>query len=206
MRRVWLGGGSVQRAAGRSDQAEARRLHGRLGYGQIEVALSHYRGLIALVGAARTLERGTRTVLGFDFGHTLVKRAVLTYGDGALQHIEPLSPRLADWRAIYPPEDDEAALGRSVLAFMTGVICETAAEAPQAEPLAVVSVAAYKQQGRLVGNGPYASIHAAAGDEWADSILTTAISERAGSCLRRFGRSTTAPPQPWRMLVHPMPR
>lgn len=156
VRRVWLGGGLSSGRLGEIIAAEARRFVVELGYSQIEVALSHYRDLIALVGAARTLEARERTVLGFDFGHTLVKRAVLTYRDGALQQIEPLPPRLADWRAIYPLDDDEAALGRSVLAFMTEVIRETAAEAPQAEPLAVVSVAAYKQQGRLVGNGPYA--------------------------------------------------
>jgi hypothetical protein len=94
-----------------------------------------------------------------------------------------LAPRLTDWRAIYPADDDEAALGSAVLDLLAGLIAETVAEAPQAEPLALVSVAAYKQRGRLVGNGPYAAIHAAAGDIPADAIVSTAASRRAGAPL-----------------------
>ena len=180
VRRVWLGGGLTSGRLGEAIAAEARDGLAELGCGQIEVGLSPYRDLIALIGAARTLEARDRTVLGFDFGHTLVKRAVLTYRNAALQAIDPLPPRLADWQAIYPPEEDEAALGCTVLDFMAGAICETAAEVPQAEPFAVVSVAAYKQQGQLMGNGPYASIHASAADAPADRILAAAISERAG--------------------------
>lgn len=193
VRQVWLGGGLSSGRLGETIAAEARQILDELGYGRIEVTLSPYRGQIALVGAARTLAftagasaipgaRGRRRVLGLDFGHTLIKRAVLTYVDGTLTNLGPLSPRLIDWRTIDPGQD-EAALGRAVLALLADAIAEIAAEAPHVEPLALVSVAAYKQRGRLVGNGPYATIHAAAGDLPAAGIISAAASDRAGHPL-----------------------
>lgn len=76
VRRVWLGGGLSSGRLGETIAAEARQLLQELGYGQIEVALSPYRGQIALVGAARLLNAapGTRSavqercLLGLDFG------------------------------------------------------------------------------------------------------------------------------------------
>jgi hypothetical protein len=190
VQQIWLGGGLSSGRLGEIIAAEARLLLEELAYKQIEVALSPYRGQIALVGAARMLafaagapasqgKRGRRSVLGLDFGHTLIKRAVLTYVDGALTSLDSLEPRLTDWRVIDPGQGD-AALGRRVLALLADTIAHTAAEAFWAEPLALVSVAAYKQRGRLVGNGPYAAIHAAAGDLPARDILSAAASRRAG--------------------------
>lgn len=184
IRTVSLGGGLSADALGETIAASARGLLDELGC-NIAVRLSPYRDLVALVGAARTLPRppdepDQRTVLGFDFGQTLAKRAVLHYAAGALMDVAALPPLLAEWADIYPAEEDDAALGRSVLAYVTGVIAQTAAEQPQAEPVALVSVAAYLQGGRLAGNGPFASIHAAAGDRPAAQILGEAASRRAG--------------------------
>jgi hypothetical protein len=189
VRRVWLGGGLSSGRLGETIAAAARRLLGELDHGQIDVALSPYRGQIALVGAARMFsharsdrQRRTTQVVGLDFGHTLVKRAVLTYEHGALVGVDLLSPRLTDWRVIYAGQD-EVGLGRNVLALLADTIVATAAEAPQAEPVALVSVAAYKERGRLVGNGPYAAIHAAAGDLPADVIVSAAATQCAGTLI-----------------------
>jgi hypothetical protein len=184
VRRVWLGGGLSSDQMGEAIAAAARQLLDELDHGQVDVALSPYRGQIALVGAARTFSHARydrqRRILGLDFGHTLVKRAVLTYEHGALVGVDLLSPRLTDWRVIYAGQD-EAGLGRNVLALLADTIVATAAEASQAEPVALVSVAAYKERGRLVGNGPYAAIHAAAGDLPADAIVSAAATQRAGT-------------------------
>ena len=188
IRTVWLGGGLTSGPLGEAIMTSARGLLGELGCGQPDVRLSPYRDLIALVGAARALpilpgEPAHRTVLGFDFGHTLVKRAVLHYADGALVVVVGLPSLLTEWSEIYPTEEDKAALGRRVLDFVVDVIAQTAAEQPDAEPVALVSIAAYKQNGRLVGNGPYASIHAAAGEGPAAQILSGAASQTVGRAV-----------------------
>ncbi|MEZ4767438.1 MAG: hypothetical protein R2844_03325 [Caldilineales bacterium] len=185
VRTVWLGGGLSSGVLGEAIAASARRLLVRLGYGDIDVRLSPYGGAVALAGAARTLphspgEPDQRRVLGFDFGQTLIKRAELSYEAGVLAGMAELPSLLVEWSEIYPAEEDAAALGRRVLSFIADVIARTVAERPDAEPLALVSVAAYKLNGRLAGNGPYASIHAAAGDRPAGEILGEAASRAAG--------------------------
>lgn len=188
IRTVWLGGGLSGGPLGAAIAVSARGLLDELSYEDVDVRLSPHAGLIALVGAARTLalspdETESRRVLGFDFGHTLVKRAVLDYRASALIEVDHVPPVLTEWSEIYPTEEDEAALGRRVLDFVAGVIAETVAEQPDAEPIALVSIAAYKQNGRLVGNGPYASIHAAEGDRPAAEILSQAASRAAGRAI-----------------------
>ncbi len=188
IRTVWLGGGLSSGPLGEAIAASARGLMEDLGYGEIDVRLSPYRHAIALVGAARTLpwrpdEPAERTVLGFDFGQTLAKRAVLRYEVGVLTTVDTLPSLLAEWSDIFALEENEIVLGRGMLHFMAGVIAQTAAEQPDAEPVALVSVAAYKQNGRLAGNGPYASIHAAAGDRPAADILSEAASRAAGRAI-----------------------
>ena len=188
IRTVWLGGGLSSGLLGETIAASARSLLDELGYIDVDVRLSPYTSLIALMGAARTLsllpnEPIRRRALGFDFGHTLVKRAVLDYEGGVLAQMESLPPVLTEWSEIYPAEEDRAALGRNVLHFMARVIGQTAAERPDAGPYAVTSVAAYKQNGRLAGNGPYASIHAAGGNRLANDILSEATSRAAGRAI-----------------------
>lgn len=188
IRSVWLGGGLSSDALGQAIAVSAHRLLRDLGYNDIDLRRSPYGGVIALVGAARTLpllpnEQQQRAVLGFDFGHTLVKRALLRYADGALVEVVGLPSLLTEWSEIYPVEEDEAALGRNVLCFITDIIAQTAAQRSDIEPVALVSVAAYKQKGRLVGNGPYASIHAAEGNRPAADILSQAASRAAGRTI-----------------------
>lgn len=200
---VWLGGGLTQGRLGEAVAAQARAQLDALGHGHIRVTVSPYRGLVAVVGAARmacatdtnrmegqpqqpeVLAQGTHSMrLALDFGHTLVKGAHLTYEAGRLTGVEPLERRLVNWAKILPqappPEPAPAEAGRSVLAFMVDTITESMARLPALEAPVLVSVAAYLQQGRLVGNGPYASIHATAQEPGADQLVADALSRRLG--------------------------
>ncbi|MEA3337062.1 MAG: hypothetical protein U9R25_14225 [Chloroflexota bacterium] len=184
VRTVWLGGGLSIGQLGDLIAEEAQTLLRAMHCGVITVKLSPYRDLVALVGAGRTvpvaLMDRQRTVLCLDFGHTLVKRAGLIFRDGVMVGLEPLAPRLADWQQILGQAEASEAVGFRVLNFVARTIAEALSELPQTEPAAIVSIAAYRQQGRLVGNGPYATIHAAGGQASAETIIGDAVGQRTG--------------------------
>lgn len=188
MRHVWLGGGLASGALGRWIELAARAHLADMGFGHLEVGRSPYLDLISVIGAARMFRKyaspGTTAtqakVLGFDFGHTLVKRAVLTYVDGALVKVTVLAPRLVDWQQICPVDEDPVGCGQAVLGFISDLITETAMAKTNATSLALVSVAAYTRNGRLMGNGPYATIHATKPKGAAEALIASAVTDKLG--------------------------
>lgn len=190
VRQVFLGGGLSSGRLGELLVTQATELIREHGYAQaVQVKLSPHRERIALVGVSRTLSmdgaglRGTRrAVLGFDFGHTLVKRAILRYDDGRLTNIESMTPHLVEWRELYDESQGKQEFGRNVLSFLARIIADTAAEAPAVEPLALVSIASHIRHGKLIESDSYAAIHAVS-DVEVDALVSAAASRHAGRQL-----------------------
>ncbi len=188
IRWVWLGGGLAQGSLGALIVEHARaclqELHGREA---IRLACSPFPQEMALLGAARYLPAGGRGALVLDCGHTLVKRAFVTLENGQLageRHFSPILVPLTHLGNPTPQPGPER--GRQVLNLVVEAIARTWAEA-KAEglgpgPEVMLSVAAYVEDGRLLGNGLYANISALERDT--RPLLSAAASQRIGKAVR----------------------
>ena len=141
---------------------------------------------MAVLGAGRYLPAPTRTALCLDFGQTTIKRACLEFEDGMIVRVrrsESLAREVAELPTTATPGPDA---GRKVLEVMAGAIVQTLDETvasgitPDADLM--LSVAAYVQGGRLLGNGLYASLNALADD--ARPLLADAIHAKTGRAMR----------------------
>jgi hypothetical protein len=185
--KIWLGGGLM------SGRLGALILQGAGGFldecglaGRIRLAPTSYGGEIALFGAARYLPSGSRQSLCLDLGQTLVKRACLRFEDEALDRVERFSPLPVDWDRLGVPSHPDPRRGRWVLDFVASAIVQTWEESVSrgcspGEDI-MLSVAAYVQNGRLLGNGIYAQMHAVAED--IRPFLVDLVSARVGVRIR----------------------
>jgi len=185
--RVWLGGGLMSGALGELIVRSARDCLAEYGYaGQLQVERSPYGEMMAVLGAGRYLPASTRAALCLDFGQTTIKRACLEFEDGVIVRVrrfESLAREVDELptTAMLGPD-----AGRKVLDVMAGAITQTLDEAvangitPDADLM--LSVAAYVQGGRLLGNGLYASLNALADD--ARPLLADAIHAQTGQVMR----------------------
>jgi hypothetical protein len=185
--RVWLGGGLMSGALGELIVQSARDCLAGYGYaGQLRVDRSPYGEMMAVLGAARYLSASTRAVLCLDFGQTTIKRACLEFEDGVMVRVrrfESLANDVDELPTTATPGPDAR---RKVLDMMRGAIAQTLDEAvacgitPDADLM--LSVAAYVQGGRLLGNGLYASLNALSDD--ARPLLGDAVFAQTGRALR----------------------
>lgn len=181
--RVWLGGGLMSPPLGEEVVTAARVCLAELGADRPQIALTPHRNELALLGAARYLPAGTRTALGLDCGHTQVKRAVVTLTDGAVTglHPSPPLPIPASFPHL-PAPAERLALGHALQDFVAGAIAQTLVESQAAGwevgPDLMLSVAAYVESGRLLGNGLYATLNALAED--VRPLLADAAQARTG--------------------------
>jgi hypothetical protein len=122
IRQVCLGGGLVSGALGPRLVTHARAVLTDAG---IALHISPYAPVLPLVGAARLVPPDTTAALVFDFGHTLVKRAVGVYHDGALAELRllPSVPTHFDNEAGDPA--DPASVARGVRDLMIGIMTDT---------------------------------------------------------------------------------
>ncbi len=185
--RVWLGGGLMSGALGELIVQSARDCLARHGYaGQPQVECSPYGEMIAVLGAGRYLPASMRTALCLDFGQTTIKRACLELEDGVMVRVRRFESLVRDVDGFPTTATLEPDIGRKVLDMMTGAIARTLDEAiacgitPNADLM--LSVAAYVQGGRLLGNGPYAGLNALADD--ARLLLADAVHARTGRAVR----------------------
>jgi hypothetical protein len=126
---VYLGGG-LSAALGQRMVEAARAEVARLSRSDVELHLAPYPAFMALIGAARgLLPAPSAPVPVFDFGQSVVKRGIATFGDGSLQHVH-LLPSLPA-----PAESD-------VVEFFFDVVTGRPA---------VVSIASYLADDRPIG-------------------------------------------------------
>ncbi len=184
---VWLGGGLMSGRLGALIVDSARAFLAEVGYaGQPGVGLAAHPGDMPLLGAARYLPPDTRCALCLDFGHTQAKRVCLHFSNGTLVAVYPYPalPTELDW--LGASQNHNPVTGRKVLDWMADTISETwrAVQADGFNPSAdvILSVAAYVQGGRLLGNGLYANLSTLTDD--ARPLLTNAVSQRVGQALR----------------------
>jgi len=187
IRKVWLGGGLVNGALGQLmlDHANAF-LQANGCEDQLAVDRSPQRGEMCLVGAGRYLPPSSCQVIGLDCGHTLVKRACFLLADGVIQAVRSYRPLAVDWQELGEPGDTAPHRGKSVLSFVTNAIAHTrtecVADGLQPEGDIMLSVAAYVEQGRLLGNGIYAQMMALTKD--ARTLLSASIERSIGEKTR----------------------
>jgi len=185
--RVWLGGGLMSGALGGLIVQSARDCLAEYDYsGQLRVERSPFGEMMAVLGAGRYLPASTCAALCLDFGQTTIKRACLEFEDGVMVRVrrfESLAREVDELPTTATPEPDT---GRKVLGVMAGAIAQTLDGAiasgitPDADLM--LSVAAYVQGGRLLGNGLYASLNALADD--ARPLLADAVRARTGRTVR----------------------
>lgn len=190
--RVWLGGGLLSPPLGEQVVAVARATLAELGLPRPQVALAPHGELLPLLGAARYLPPGARAALCLDGGHSRIKRAVVTLTGGRVTGLHPLPPlALPGGFPHLPAPTERLALGHALQELLVGTIARTLAESQAAGwevgPDLMLSVAAYVEEGRLLGHGLYATL----------SVLTDDVRPWLAAALQaRTGR-------PWRVhLIH----
>ncbi|MCU0519837.1 MAG: hypothetical protein MUF84_03990 [Anaerolineae bacterium] len=173
IRHVWLGGGIVSGDLGRAMLHHARTVLAESGCADMQLDLTIHQLHMAVLGAARYLPRATdatkaQRALIFDLGHTSVKRGVLTYSDDAVVHVAYLPAVPVAWRWRNSPDASRDIDGHQVLDFVVSVICATMDDAArqgwQVDSRIAMSIAAYVDGGRLLGNGMYARMSTLADD------------------------------------------
>lgn len=183
IRTIWLGGGVLSGMLGQQLVGHAAALLAELGYADaLRVALTPYRREMALLGAGRYAPEAATVALCFDFGQTMVKRGRLLLEHGVITGLDALSALPTDW--VFH-NDPTAALrydGEEVLAFVAGVLARTVEEAGACDAELLLSVAAYVDGGRLLGNGIYARMSTLAED--IRPLLAAAMQSRCGAASR----------------------
>lgn len=181
--RVWLGGGMMSGQLGASIVEQAHAFLAESGYAdQITLAASPHAGALPLLGAGRYLPAAADHALCLDFGHTLVKRACLSLTKGSLVRWHPYASLATGLDWLNAPNAPNPATGRWVLDFIADAVAQTLDQCladghiPGADVM--LSVAAYVEGGRLLGNGLYANLSTLADD--ARPLLAAAMSARTG--------------------------
>lgn len=185
IQKVWLGGGIVTGRLGTLMAEAAQAYLTQAGAdGHLTVAVDPHPALMTILGAGRYLPPVDHA-LCFDFGQTLVKRASLHFGEGALTDVRPLPSLVVDWDETGMLNMPDPARAGPVLRFVT----ETIARSLQRQACidrrpvcdVMVCIAAYVQGGRLLGNGIYAQMSALASD--LRPVLARSVADAAGHAV-----------------------
>ncbi len=183
IRQVYVGGGLLSGDLGRLIVDHAAALLRETGYdGALRVLRTPYREDMALLGAGRYFPAGMSRGLCFDFGHTTVKRALLVFDGGTLTQVSPLRPLPTRWVLRNDPAGALTFSGQWVLDFVTGAIVRTLDKREVSGSDLMLSVAAYVQGGRLLGNGIYARMSTLGED--VRLLLQEAVRERTRRVVR----------------------
>jgi hypothetical protein len=175
IRRVWLGGGIVSGELGAALIDHANALLTAVAEPAQPPPLTIQRTPrptdMAILGAGRALTaRSARRwhALVLDLGQTSAKRAVATVTEGVITRLTWLPTVPVSWRWRNDPAAGEGIDGRAVRDFVARTLVEGWAAAEglglTPEPEVAISIAAYTQGKKLLGNGIYARIHRLGGD------------------------------------------
>jgi hypothetical protein len=174
VRHVWMGGGVMSGDLGEAMLLHARTVLAESGCaGALQVTKTAVPRHMATLGAARYLlpsrtTAGNQVALALDLGQTSAKRAILTLERNTLTQVAWLPTLPVTWPWRNSPDAGHAIEGKEVLDFVTGTICRSLQEAQmrgmEVGPEMVMSIAAYMDGGRLLGNGIYARMQQLAED------------------------------------------
>lgn len=170
IRQVWLGGGIVSGELGTAliDHANAllSEVAGSAQPPRLTVRRTPRPTDMAILGVSRRLTaRSARRwhALVLDLGQTSAKRAIVTVTEGAITRLTWLPAAPVSWRWRNDPTAGEGIDGRAVRDFVVRTLVEGWAAAAglglAPEPEVAISIAAYTQGVKLLGNGIYARIH-----------------------------------------------
>ncbi len=183
IQKVWLGGGVLSGDLGGYLVTHAAALLAEWGYADVlSVQRTRYSGEMSLLGAGRYAPEAAQKVLCFDFGQTMVKRAWLNLEGGAITRLEILPSLPTDWLFRNDPTAALRYSGEEVLAFVADMLTRTAVETEFVDGDMLLSMAAYVEGGRLLGNGIYARM-SMLGDD-VRPLLEKAVHERCGLVCR----------------------
>ena len=179
----WIGGGLAGGRLGPRLVSQATATVRAAGMTECEARLASHPALLPLIGAARSAPPGWATASVFDFGQSVIKRALAVYAEGALVALRLLPPLPARHTA---PDEIGAEQARRLAEHMTATIGETwgsvGRHGPRHAPVIVASLAAYARDGQPLPRqgGPYAMMHVLSDN------LARWLSERASD---RIGRA-----------------
>ncbi|MBN1920140.1 MAG: hypothetical protein JW892_02755 [Anaerolineae bacterium] len=183
VRSVRLGGGLVSGTLGKRLVEYATMLIAELGYADtLRVELTPYRGEMSLLGAGRYTPEDVPSALCFDFGQTLIKRAQLHLEHSAITAFEVLPSLPTEWAFSNVPTAALRYSGEEVLALVSSVLARTAVETGMQDAEMLISIAAYVDAGRLLGNGIYARMSTLADD--VRPLVAAAVQARSGVTSR----------------------
>jgi len=180
---VRLGGGLVSGLLGNRLVEYATALLAELGYAdELRIELTPYRQEMSLLGAGRYAPGDISVALCFDFGQTMVKRALLHLEQGVITALAALPPLPTEWAFSNVPTAALRYSGEEVLALVSDVLARTAEETGIRDAEMLLSIAAYVDGGQLLGNGIYARMSTLAGD--VRPLMVAAVRARNGTTSR----------------------
>ena len=154
IRRVWLGGGLVSGRLGPMICQSALDVFREAAIDDYTIQISPNGSDLPLVGMARHAPAGCAEALVFDFGGTLIKRALALYDGGTLVGLRRFAPRPVGWTDILSATADADRQAMRLFEHMLAVIVDTGQEAhatgvrPSSSIL--VSLSAYTRDGQLL--------------------------------------------------------
>jgi len=192
IRRIWLGGGVISGDLGEEIVAHANATLRETNCGtDLTVARAPRPRNMALLGAARYLPPQNVPewhALCMDFGQTSAKCAVATVVQGTLRRLLWFPSVPVSWQWRNDPTAGRDIDGRDVLDFAARAVAGGVGRA-QARGLDVVadvaiSIAAYTDGGRLLGNGIYARMSRLATD--IRPMLAARVRDLGGGLRRHY--------------------
>lgn len=180
---VRLGGGLVRGLLGKRLVEYATALLAELGYAdELRIELTPYCQEMSLLGAGRYTPDGVSAALCFDFGQTMIKRALLHFEQGVITAMGVLPFLPTEWAFSNVPTAALRYSGEEVLALVSDVLACTAEETGIRDAEILLSIAAYVDAGQVLGNGIYARMSTLAAD--VRPLLATAVRARNGTTSR----------------------
>jgi hypothetical protein len=192
VKHVWMGGGVMSGDLGDEMLVHARAVLAETGCAEaLTVTKTGLPRHMAILGAARYLPRlggagGSQHALALDLGQTSVKRAILSFEQDTLTRVTWLPTLPVVWPWHSSPDAGHAIDAREVLDFVVETLCaglqEAAERGVEVDAEGVMSIAAYVDGGRLLGNGIYARMQQLADD--VRPLLTDGVAALCGRRIR----------------------
>ena len=172
IRRIWMGGGIISGDLGTEIIAHANATLRSADCGtDLTVTRTPRPRNMPLLGAARYLPPHHASewhALCMDLGQTSAKCAVATVVQGTLKRLLRLPSAPVSWQWRNDPTAGHDISGRDVLNFaaraIAGGVTQAQARGLQVVEDVAISIAAYTEGGRLLGNGIYAHMNRLATD------------------------------------------
>ena len=159
---VWLGGGLASGYVGARVRRWAAESLRSAGLPDLGLHVGDYPAVLPLIGAARSVPRGSPAAVVVDFGQTTIKRAIAWYKHDALRTVQcrdPLPSGFADTGAELSAAE-VAALGERMVATFVEIWREIAEFEISPAPVLVASLAAYIRDNQPLARqgGPYSQL------------------------------------------------